>query len=62
MARDTGVSALAGELAALHPRSNTFPGEVLLQVAADALECVGQAWDPAIATHGTQHTPQPLAA
>jgi hypothetical protein len=37
MARDTGVSELAGELAALHPRGNTFPGEVFLQVAADAL-------------------------
>src|ERR1700733_951701 len=36
MARDTGVFELAGELAPLHPRHNTFPGEVLLQVAADA--------------------------
>jgi hypothetical protein len=41
MARDTGVSELAGELAPLHPRDNTFPGEVLLQVAADALEWCG---------------------
>jgi hypothetical protein len=41
MARDTGVSELAGELALLHPRDNTFPGEVLLQVAADALEWCG---------------------
>ena len=41
MARDTGVSGLAGELAALHPRGNTFPGEVLLHVAADALEWCG---------------------
>jgi hypothetical protein len=41
MARDTGVSGLAGELAALHPRGSTFPGEVLLQVAADALEWCG---------------------
>ena len=36
MARDTGVFELAGELAPLHPRHNTFPGEVLLQVVADA--------------------------
>ncbi len=41
MARDTGVSELAGELAALHPRDDTFPGEVFLQVAADALEWCG---------------------
>lgn len=41
MARDIGVSELAGELAPLHPRDNTFPGEVLLQVAADALEWCG---------------------
>ena len=41
MARGTGVSELARELAPLHPRGNTFPGEVLLQVAADALEWCG---------------------
>jgi hypothetical protein len=41
MARDAGVSELAGELAPLHPRGNTFPGEVLLHVAADALEWCG---------------------
>jgi hypothetical protein len=41
MAGDTGVSGLAGELAPLHPRGNTFPGEVLLRVAADALEWCG---------------------
>jgi hypothetical protein len=41
MARDAEVSELAGELAPLHPRNNTFPGEVFLQVAADALEWCG---------------------
>jgi hypothetical protein len=41
MARNTEVSELAGELAPLHPRDNTFPGEVLLHVAADALEWCG---------------------
>src|ERR1700730_1644360 len=41
MARDAEISELAGELAPLHPRDNTFPGEVLLQVAADALEWCG---------------------
>jgi hypothetical protein len=27
-----------------------------------AVITTGQAWDPAIATHGTRHTPQTLAA
>ncbi len=47
MARDTGVSELAGQLAPLHPRDDTFPGEVLLQVAADALDwCEASRADP----------------
>ena len=41
LARDTEVAELAGELVPLHPRDNTFPGEVLLQVAADALDWCG---------------------
>ena len=41
MARGAGVSRLVGELALLHPRGNTFPGEVFLQVAADALDWCG---------------------
>jgi hypothetical protein len=47
MARDTEVSELAGELAPLHPRDDTFPGEVLLQIAADALDwCEASRADP----------------
>jgi len=41
MARDTEVSELIGELAPLHPRDDTFPGEVFLRVAADALDWCG---------------------
>ena len=41
LARDSEVSELAGELAPLHPRNNTFPGEVFLHVAADALDWCG---------------------
>jgi hypothetical protein len=41
LARDSDVSELAGELARLHPRDNTFPGEVLLDVAADVLDWCG---------------------
>jgi hypothetical protein len=52
MARDTGVSGLAGELAPLHPRGNTFPGEVLLQVAADALEWCGASRADPLAMEG----------
>jgi len=35
LARDSKVSELVGELAPLHSRNNTFPGEVFLRVAAD---------------------------
>lgn len=37
LARDADLLDLVGELAPLHPRNNTFPGEVFLHVAADAL-------------------------
>ena len=41
LARDAGIDELAGELAPLHPRNDTFPGEVLLHLAADALGWCG---------------------
>jgi hypothetical protein len=37
LARDADIFELMSELAPLHPRDNTFPGEVFLQLAADAL-------------------------
>ena len=40
-ARDVDIFELATELAPLHPRDNTFPGDVFLHVAADALEWCG---------------------
>ena len=47
LARGTEVAALAAELAALHPRNNTFPGEVFLCVAADVLDwCEASRADP----------------
>jgi hypothetical protein len=52
MARDAGISELAGELAPLHPRGNTFPGEVFLQVAADALEWCGASRADPLALEG----------
>ena len=42
LARDSKVSELVGELAPLHPRNNTFPGEVFRHVAVDVLDEV--AW------------------
>src|ERR1700691_4567683 len=47
MARDGEVSELVGGLAPLHPRDDTFPGEVFLQIAADALDwCEASRADP----------------
>jgi hypothetical protein len=38
LARDADIFELVSELAPLHPRDNTFPGEVFLRVAVDALD------------------------
>jgi hypothetical protein len=41
LARDADIFELLSELAPLHPRDNTFPGEVFLHLAADALDWCG---------------------
>jgi hypothetical protein len=41
LARDADIFGLVSELAPLHPRNNTFPGEVFLHLAADALTWCG---------------------
>jgi hypothetical protein len=41
LARDADIFELVSELAPLHPRNNTFPGEVFLHLAADALDWCG---------------------
>jgi len=41
LARDADIFELVSELAPLHPRDNTFPGEVFIRVAADALAWCG---------------------
>jgi len=41
LTHDASIVDLAGELAPLHPRNNTFPGDVFLNVAADALGWCG---------------------
>jgi hypothetical protein len=38
LARGAGIPELVSELAPLHPRNNTFPGEVFLRLSADALD------------------------
>jgi hypothetical protein len=41
LARDADIAELLSELAPLHPKNDTFPGEVFLHLAADALEWCG---------------------
>ena len=41
LAGDADIFELLSELAPLHPLDNTFPGEVFLHVAADALDWCG---------------------
>jgi hypothetical protein len=41
LGRDAALPDLLGEIEALHPRNNTFPGEVFLRLAADALAWAG---------------------
>jgi hypothetical protein len=47
LARDADVWEWVSELAPLHPRDDTFPGEVFLRAAADALDwCLASRADP----------------
>jgi len=41
LARDADISEVLREFATQHPRNDTFPGEVFLHLAADALEWCG---------------------
>jgi hypothetical protein len=41
LSRDADVFEVLSGLASLHPRNDTFPGEVFLRLAADALEWCG---------------------
>ena len=52
LARGADVFELASELAPLHPRDNTFPGEVLLRLAADALDWCGASRADPLALEG----------
>jgi hypothetical protein len=52
LARDIQVSELLAELELLHPRNDTFPGEVFLRVAADALNWCGASRAAPLALEG----------
>ncbi len=52
LARDSEAAQLAGELAPMHPRNSTFPGEVFLHVAADALDWCGASRADPLAVEG----------
>ncbi len=62
LARATEVAELAGELAPLHPRNNTFPGEVFLHVAADALDWCGASRANPLALEGMRERCLPECA
>ena len=52
LARDAGIFELVSELAPLHPRDDTFPGEVFLHLAADALDWCGASRSGPLALEG----------
>jgi hypothetical protein len=54
LARDADIHELVTELAPLHPRHNTFPGEVFLHLAADALQWCGASQEEPLALEGIQ--------
>ena len=52
LARDAEIFGLMGELAPLHPRDKTFPGEVFLRLAADVLDWCGASRADPLALEG----------
>ncbi|HWM96877.1 MAG TPA: hypothetical protein VNO54_07450, partial [Streptosporangiaceae bacterium] len=52
LVRDADIFELVSELAPLHPRNNTFPGEVFLRLAADALDWCGAGPEEPLALEG----------
>jgi hypothetical protein len=60
IAGDLELGELAGRLAPLHPKNNTFPGEGLLELAADAIEAAGATRERPLEFEGTRkrHLPE----
>jgi hypothetical protein len=52
LARDADLFEVLSEVAPLHPRNDTFPGEVFLDLAADALEWCGASRAEPLALEG----------
>ena len=60
LVRGDDLFALAAAIEHLHPRHNTFPGEVFLRLCVDALDLAGVAGDNPIAYEGLldKHLPE----
>jgi hypothetical protein len=54
------LGEIAARLAPLHPKNNTFPGEVLLELAADAIEESGASREQPLEFEGirSRHLPE----
>ena len=52
LARDADICGLMTELAPLHPRNDTFPGEIFLRLAADALDWCGASREQPLTLEG----------
>jgi hypothetical protein len=52
LARDADIFEVLSGLAPLHPRNDTFPGEVFLHLAADALDWCGASRDEPLPLEG----------
>jgi hypothetical protein len=61
IARGDDPGDVADRLAPFHPRNNTFPGEVLLELAADAIELSGASRDAPISFEGMREEYLPEA-
>jgi hypothetical protein len=56
LAGGADVHELTASIADLHPKNNTFPGEVFMGLAADALEVAGATREKPIAYEGLRET------
>lgn len=63
IADDLALGELAEQLAPLHPKNDTFPGEVLLELTADAIEEAGVTRDQPLEFEGIRkrHLPEDRA-
>jgi hypothetical protein len=63
IADDLELGKLAERLAPLHPKNDTFPGEVLLELAADAIEEAGATREQPLEVEGIRkrHLPEDRA-